>query len=379
MIHQVDRRRIDLDQRHAAIQPAMDEEIAPQRDDMLGAAARLGLAVVRAHDDDIRLPRLQLVGYIEAKAREGALVLPDMLAVDPKVGDRTDAIELQDRPFPFGQGRLFEPQPVPARSLAHIGFPGALGRIIAHAVPAVRQADLLPLAVVESGTGNGLGRIAELETPALVERANPASIARSGLGMAGRRRTLWQCLGQARHGHHHRRQPQASPSCALQRARRPAALSSHSTTPCILVRPNTIGAGVSTRNAEPRRAPPSHAPPQALRARKRDSCGDQTAEGDARAAFVWKMQCREKEPLRGQPKAAECDQDAKLVRSNLARARIPSPPPTAPAENDERMQPGAPQPAVVCGTGLATPLFWPGCETRPTAALCALQASPASS
>ncbi len=76
----------------------MHEEIAEQRNDVLGRGAGIALAIVGAHRDHVSAGR-QVIGDVEAEPAECALVLGHMTSVHPDIGDVADAVELQEMAF----------------------------------------------------------------------------------------------------------------------------------------------------------------------------------------------------------------------------------------------------------------------------------------
>ena len=186
-IEQVDTHLIRRDQRDPAIDAAVDEEIAGQRNDMFGRATHRRLGVVGFHRDDIRRPRFPLRGDIETEAAERALVLADMHAVDPDIGNRADCGEIEIVALVAGGWRGVIGQPIPAHALRVVCPRRALFGIFADAVPGMRDRDLLPAAVVEARRSGTFSGLAILEAPALGEIGGLANLFGSGRRSSGRR------------------------------------------------------------------------------------------------------------------------------------------------------------------------------------------------
>src|SRR3546814_1131824 len=79
-----------------AIEAAEHHEIARQRHDMPGRAARIRLAVVGPHRQHIVAAGPHRRGRIEAEAREGAFVAAELDPAQPDVGDDARRIEFEE-------------------------------------------------------------------------------------------------------------------------------------------------------------------------------------------------------------------------------------------------------------------------------------------
>ncbi len=74
---------------------------------MFGGGAHGWSGIVGAHDDQVLLPRMPGTGHVQPEAREGALVLADMEAIDPDVGNVAYGGEVEILPhLRRGLGRI---------------------------------------------------------------------------------------------------------------------------------------------------------------------------------------------------------------------------------------------------------------------------------
>jgi len=181
VVEQVEMQRRDADQRHAAIEPAMDEEIARQRDHALRRTAGRGLAVVGAHDDLVDGVGVQRVGDVQAETREGAGVAADVHAVHPHVGNVADAVELQVMPRTGSNAHRLQAQAVPTLALRIVDIRRARQPVFAQMVPGVRQRDLGPVAIIQRRAGHARGidrRPRVVEAPAVAQRDDRTGVLR---------------------------------------------------------------------------------------------------------------------------------------------------------------------------------------------------------
>ena len=132
------------DERHPAIQAARHVEVAAERSDGGQVAVRQGRAIVGLDQQHVLLAAQELARHVEPERGKGALVLPELLAVEPDVGDDAGAVELQ--PLRRARARTVEFQPVPA--LATLVVLAGRGRLFGRGgvdrVPGVRQVDRGP-------------------------------------------------------------------------------------------------------------------------------------------------------------------------------------------------------------------------------------------
>ena len=137
-----------------------------------GVGRHVGVdGVVDAQRDDVGAIAVHEVGDVEVKGRVAADgVLPDVLSVDPGIGDLVRALEFEED-LAVGIGIHGERAPIPA----HIAVEGGLGLVVLAAVEVergqlerVRDGDHLPGSVVEVGLRR-LGHVAQVKAPANVE------------------------------------------------------------------------------------------------------------------------------------------------------------------------------------------------------------------
>ena len=171
-IGEIDMHRIDRDQPHRAIQPAMHKEIAGQRQDIGGGdiLARRR-AVIGPHDEEVVAAFQQSLGRIHPEAREAAGMIAEFLAVQPHAGDPAGRIEFEPDALAAERRGHGEPLAIPAKPLRLVDSFGAMdvalrvGAVEANAVPCVRDADRLPSRIVESARSHIRGRIALMKAP----------------------------------------------------------------------------------------------------------------------------------------------------------------------------------------------------------------------
>ncbi len=182
------------DQRDRPVEPAVDEEVARQRDDVLGRRARRRHAVVGLDHQHI-VAGLDRLGRVEAEALEGALVLAEILPVQPDIGDLADPVELHEIALAAWHGRDLEVLAIPADTLDAVGGGGTHDARIADMVPGIGNVDAGPGAVVETGRFGAGDRIVLLDPPAGIERPLLAGLNRS--------RQKKGCQNRQRYGSNH--------------------------------------------------------------------------------------------------------------------------------------------------------------------------------
>ena len=84
------------DQRRASVDSAEHEEVTRQRYDFLRRSPGPRAAVVCLDDQQVVAGGIDRRGGVEAEAGERALVLAQVVAVEPDIGDGADAVELQE-------------------------------------------------------------------------------------------------------------------------------------------------------------------------------------------------------------------------------------------------------------------------------------------
>src|SRR3546814_6925480 len=103
-----------------AIEAAEHHEIARQRHDMPGRAARIRLAVVGPHRQHIVAAGPHRRGRIEAEAREGAFVVAELDPVQPDVGDAARRIESEEAAL--ARRRRAEGASIPDRKSTRLNY-----------------------------------------------------------------------------------------------------------------------------------------------------------------------------------------------------------------------------------------------------------------
>ena len=178
VIEQVEMHVVGDDQADRPIQPAMDEEVARQRQHIGSRGTHIWRAVVDLNQQRVGRTRLQGRGGIEAEARKAARMAAQPFAVQPHLRRATGRVELKIGALAVEVARAGERQLVPAdplivvERLRPVRVVAGLG-VVTDAVPAVRDRNPRP---VRRAGRRGLRALGEY--PALAQHLRRADVLR---------------------------------------------------------------------------------------------------------------------------------------------------------------------------------------------------------